>query len=400
MKAALVHDFLNQYGGAERVLEAIHELYPYSTVYTSLYDPNKLPLRMRRWDVRSFKLPRFPFAKTYTFFYPLLFENIDLSNYDLVISSSANFAKGVLTKPKTLHISYIHTPPRFLYHYPTEVNRRKIWFLKPILMPFDNLLRSWDYSAAQRPDFLITNSKETAKRIKKFYGREATVIYPPVGLEAAYFQASAEKEGSAQGVGSYFRASRENKMQNSYSERSEEEGSERSEGSYFLIVSRLAAYKRIDLAIKATNQLRIPLKIAGTGREERRLKRMAGPTVEFLGVVSDEKLPELYRNCQAFIFPGADDFGITPVEAMFFGKPVIALGKGGALETVVEGKTGKFFEQETVDALVGALESFDPSKYKAKDCIAQAKKFSKERFQKEFKKFVKEKLELGWRKEL
>lgn len=362
MKVALVHDFLNQYGGAERVLEAIHELYPYSTVYTSLYDPNKLPLRMRRWDVRSFKLPKFPLAKTYTFFYPLLFENLDLSGYDLAISSSANFAKGVLTKPRTLHISYIHTPPRFLYHYPTEVSRRKIWFLKPVLMPFDNLLRSWDYSAAQRPDFLITNSKETAKRIKKFYGREAAVIYPPVSLEAVYPQAL-----------------RENKMQAS---------------SYFLIVSRLAAYKRIDLAIKAANQLKVPLKIVGTGREERRLKRMAGPTVEFLGVVGDEKLPGLYRNCQALIFPGAEDFGITPVEAMSFGKPVIALGQGGALESVIDGKTGKFFEQETANSLVGALESFDPSGYKAKDCIAQAKKFSKERFQEKFKKFVSKKLEL------
>lgn len=363
MRIALVHDFLNQYGGAERVLEAIHELYPHSTVYTSLYDLNKLPLRMRRWDIKAFRLPRFPLAKTYTFFYPLLFEGLDLSDYDLVISSSASFAKGVLTKPETLHISYIHTPPRFLYHYPTEVSRRKLWFLRPILAPLDNLLRIWDYSAAQRPGFLVTNSKETARRIKKFYGREATVIYPPVSLRA-----------------SYFRAKRGKMMQS------------RDKESYFLIVSRLASYKRIDLAIKACGRLNLPLKIVGTGREERRLKRMAGPTVEFLGFVPDEKLPELYRNCQAFIFPGMEDSGITPVEAMFFGKPVIALGQGGALETVIEGKTGKFFEQETVDSLVEALETFNPKDYKAKDCIAQAKKFSKERFQKEFKAFVKAKL--------
>lgn len=362
MKVALVHDFLNQYGGAERVLEAIHELYPYSTVYTSLYDPTKLPLRMRNWDVRAFRLPKFPLAKTYTFFYPLLFENLDLSDYDLVISSSANFAKGVITRPKTLHISYIHTPPRFLYHYPTEVSRRRIWFLKPILAPFDNFFRLWDYIAAQRPDFLIANSKETAKRIKKFYGREAAVIYPPATLHVAKWVGLSVKPPKP------------------------------SFPNYYLVVSRLAAYKRIDLAIKAANQLKIPLKIVGAGREEQGLKRTAGPTVEFLGFVSDEKLPELYRDCRAFIFPGMEDSGITPVEAMSFGKPVIALGRGGALETVIEGKTGTFFEQETVDSLMEALKSFDPSKYKARDCIAQAKKFSKERFQKEFKTFVDAKL--------
>lgn len=364
MRVALVHDFLNQYGGAERVLEAIHELYPYSTIYTSLYDPTKLPLRMRNWDVRAFKLPKFPLAKTYTFFYPILFENLDFSQYDLVISSSANFAKGVITKPQTLHISYIHTPPRFLYHYPTEVSRRKLWFLKPVLTPLDNLLRIWDYSAAQRPDFLVTNSKETAKRIKKFYGRAATVIYPPVSLPTQ-----------------------------------PDHQTTRPPDNYYLVVSRLVSYKRIDLAVEACKRLDLPLKIVGVGREEKRLQRIAGPTIEFLGFVRDEKLPELYYNCRALIFPGAEDFGITPIEAMSFGKPVIALGEGGALETVIEGKTGTFFEQETVDSLVEVLKSFDLSKYKAKDCIAQAKKFSKERFQKEFKKFINEKLKLMPRKE-
>jgi len=365
MKVALVHDFLNQYGGAERVLEAIHELYPYSTIYTSLYDPTKLPLRLRNWDIKAFRLPRFPLAKSYTFFYPILFENLDLSQYDLVISSSSNFAKGVITKPTTPHIAYIHTPPRFLYHYPTEVNRRKIWFLKPFLAPLDNLLRIWDYAAAQRPDFLVTNSRETAKRIKKFYGREATVIYPPISLKPV---ASSQEQ----------RTSDSRLMTN----------------GYYLVVSRLVEYKRIDLAIEVANRLALPLKIVGVGREEGRLKKLAGPTVEFLGLVSDERLSELYRNCQAFIFPGMEDFGITPVEAMSFGKPVIALGEGGVLETVRPGRTGTFFAQETVESLVEALESFDPKDYKPKDCIAQAKKFSKERFQKEFRNFVNEKLKL------
>lgn len=371
MKVALVHDFLNQYGGAERVLEAIHELYPDSAVYTSLYDPVKLPLRMRNWDIRPFRLPAFggPLAKLYTFFYPILFENLDLSEYDLVISSSASFAKGVITRPGTLHVSYVHTPPRFLYHYPTETNRRRLWFLKPVLAPLDNLLRVWDFNAAQRPDFLVTNSKETKQRVKKFYGREATVIYPPVSLEASYFRA---KQG--------------NIMQ------------ERDKEPYFLIVSRLALYKRIDLAVEACVRLGLPLKIVGTGREESRLKRLAmlkskgRKVVEFLGFVGDRELAELYRSCRAFIFPGMEDFGITPIEAMSFGKPVIALGQGGALETVIEGKTGKFFDQETPESLMNALQSFDPKDYKPKDCVAQAKKFSKERFQKELREFVAEKL--------
>jgi glycosyltransferase involved in cell wall biosynthesis len=378
MKVALVHDFLNQYGGAERVLEAIHELYPYAPVYTSLYEPLKLPLRMRNWDVRPFHLPRIPFgchlSKAYTFFYPLLFENIDLSEYDLVISSTANFAKGVITRPGTPHISYIHTPPRFLYHYPTEVNRRKLWYLKPILAPLDSLLRVWDFSAAQRPDFLVTNSKETAKRVRKFYGREATVIYPPVSLSKPAGENLSGLEPSTRKVGE-------------------------STGGYFLIVSRLAAYKRIDLAIEACSRLGLPLKIVGTGREEKRLKRLATSkprgrrVVELLGFVGDGETSELYRNCRAFIFPGAEDFGITPIEAMSFGKPVIAFGEGGALETVIEGKTGTFFEQETAESLIDVLRSFDPSKYKAKDCVAQAKKFSKKRFQREFKQFIAEKME-------
>jgi len=361
LRVALVHDFLNQYGGAERVLEAIHELYPHAPVYTSLYDPLRLPLRMRNWDVRPFRLPKISLSKAYTFLYPVLFERIDLSDYDLVISSSANFAKGVITWPGTLHISYIHTPPRFLYHYPTETDRRKIRFLEPFLAPLDNLLRIWDYSAAQRPDFLVTNSKETARRIKKFYGRAAAVIYPPISLEASSRQSAAHDSQSTT-------------------------------HDYFLIVSRLASYKRVDLAIEACSRLGLPLKIVGTGREEKKLRRLAGPMIEFLGFVGDREVAELYRHCRAFILPGAEDFGITPVEAMSFGKPVIAFGEGGALETVIKGKTGTFFDQETPESLASALVSFNPSGYEAKDCIAQAKKFSKKHFQQEFGEFVRAKM--------
>ena len=357
MKVALVHDFLNQYGGAERVLEAIHEIFPYAHVYTSLHDPTKLPLRMRNWDIRPFRLPKIPlahFLKYYTAFYPFLFENLDLREYDLVISSTAFFAKGALVRPGAVHISYIHTPPRFLYHYRAETGKRELFFYRPILALLDNFFRIWDYRAARRPNFIVANSQEVAKRVKKFYGRESTVVYPPVELP----QKSEIRD-----------------------QRSEKE-------FYYLVVSRLLSYKRIDLAIKAANELKVPLRIVGTGKEEARLRRMAGPTVEFLGFVSDDKLSDVYSGCQALIFPTDEDFGIVPVEAMSFGKPVLAFAKGGALETVLAGKTGEFFREETTASLVEAWKSFDPSKYKAKDCIVQAKRFSKDRFQKEFRAFV------------
>jgi glycosyltransferase involved in cell wall biosynthesis len=360
MKVALVHDFLNQYGGAERVLEAIHEIYPYSHVYTSLYDSKKLPLRMKNWDIRPFRLPKTPithFLKYYTAFYPLLWERVDLSDYDLVISSSSNFAKGVLTASRTLHISYIHTPPRFLYHYERETARRDLFIYKPVLAVLDNYFRILDYNAAYRPDFLVANSEEVAGRIKKFYGRKATVIYPPVDLPRGFRKRGKNKEEK-----------------------------------YYLIVSRLGVYKRVDLAIAAANKLKIPLKIVGTGKEEERLRRMAGSTIEFLGFVSDKRLSDIYYNCEALVFPTDEDFGIVPIEAMFFGKPVLALAKGGALETVVPGKTGEFFQESTVDSLVEAWRRFDPSKYKPSACRAQARKFSKERFKKEFSSFVDTKL--------
>ncbi|MDP2734774.1 MAG: glycosyltransferase, partial [bacterium] len=223
MKVALVHDFLNQYGGAERVLESIHEIYPYSHIYTSLHDSTKLPLRMRNWDIRPFQLPKLPlthFMKYYTAFYPFLFESLDLSEYDLVISSTAFFAKGIRLKPGATHISYIHTPPRYLYHYPAETGRREKWLYRPFLAVLDNFFRIWDYHAAQRPDFLIANSKQVAGRIKKFYRRDAAVIYPPVELPK--------------------------KPQPRPGKRGEK---------YYLMVSRLLSYKRIDLAIQAANEL-------------------------------------------------------------------------------------------------------------------------------------------------
>ena len=381
MKIALVHDFLTQFGGAERVLCAIHDIWPEAPVYTSIVDYKVIPMwsgGFGGWDIRTSCLDSFAparwFTKYFTFLVPLAFEQFDLDEYDVVISSSANFAKGVITHPHQLHICYCHTPPRFLYNYPTETNKRSHWFWGPILRPLDNYLRIWDYSAAQRVDYFIANSKTVAARIKKFYGEKAKVIYPSVDIRMT--------------------PNRNSPNESEYSDKL----------GYYLVVGRLSKYKNVDLAIGASNRLKFLLKVVGTGREEKRLRKIAGLTVQFLGSVSDEKLEELYRNCQAVIFPVQDeDFGIVPVEAMSFGKPVIALRSGGVVESVVEGKTGVFFDspaspakrggrgEPTVDSLVSVLQHFDTTSYKSSDCREQAKKFSKERFQGELKEFVESK---------
>lgn len=360
MKVAIVHDFLNQYGGAERVVEAFKDVFPDAPVYTSIFEPHKLSERMREWEVITPKTDVFPFfnrlSKYYTFLLPLMFENFHLQEYDVILSSTAHFAKGVLTRPDQMHICYCHTPPRFLYHYETEINRRKKILYKPILLFLDHYLRVWDYLAAQRVNYFITNSINTKKRIGKFYRRDAVVIYPPVSLDKKRM-----------------------------------EDIRKNKGEYLLIVSRLAAYKRIDLAIEACNKLNKKLIIVGTGKEEKRLSAIAGESIEFKGEVPDDVLAEYYYNCQGVIFPGEDDFGIVPIEAMFFGKPVIAYKKGGVLESIIPGKTGEFFEEQTVESLASVLEKFNYQKYNTGECLKQAEKFSKQRFQKEIKSFVEEK---------
>ena len=375
MKVALIHDFLKEYGGAERVLEAMHEIWPQAPVFTSFYLPNKMPDSFKSWDIRVSKIQKIPviskISKIFTFFYPFVFESMDVREYDVVISSTASFAKGVITKPNQLHICYCHTVPRFLYGYPSETSRRKIWFLKPVLAVLDFFLRVWDHSAAQRVDEFVVNSDEVGKRVAKFYRKAATIIYPPVDV---------------------------NRFQLSTNSRQPAVSSERSADSYYLIVSRLSAYKNIDLAILACQKLGEKLKIVGTGREEERLKKLAVSNqpsavskIDFLGMISDEELVEYYQNCKAVIFAGEDDFGIVPVEAAACGKPVIALAVGGALETIIQHTTGEFFTKPTVESLVGVLEHFEPGKYRPENCRKQAEKFSKEKFIADFANFVEKK---------
>ncbi len=403
MRVALVHDYLTEYGGAERVLEAVHELYPDAPIYTSLFDEEKFKVQSSKFKVavQSSKLQKFPFvrwlSKQYTFFYPLVFEQFDLREYDVIISDGTIWSKGVLTTPDQLHIHYCHTPARFLYHYPAESSRRDVWYYRPVVRVLDHYLRIWDFESAQRPDYIIANSKNTARRIKKFWRREATVIYPPVGVISENSENGSEQLRKL----SEPDGQKNQKIRNSDAlthRRSDAPSCSEFSGSpYYLVVSRLSAYKNVDLAIGACNQLRLPLVVVGTGREEERLKAIAGENIKFLGFVKDPELSELYKDCKALIFPvSEEDFGMVPVEAMGFGKPVIALsgveGRGGGVgETVVEGKTGMFFNEPTVESLVKAIEQFNHLTINPEDCIQQAAKFSKERFQQQFKSFVEEK---------
>lgn len=368
MKIALVHDYLKEYGGAERVLEALHEIWPKAPIFTTVYIPSYLgphQKRLAKWDVRPSILQQIPFKEKllspFRLIAPIIFKLMDFSKYDVVIVSAAGTYTSpnlIKTKPGAVHFCYCHTPPRYLYGYPTAAPWDKVLWRR-ILKVFGQIpmhfLRIIDFRAAQKVDFFIANSQNTAQRIQKFYRREATVIYAPVEVNLKPTTIN------------------------------------RQSPSYFLAGGRLARPKRVDLAILACNKLKLPLKVFGrafAGYEEE-LKKMAGIKVEFLGEVTDEEKTKLLAGCRAYLFPAEEeDFGISPVEAMAAGRPVIALRQGGVLESVIEGKTGEFFDQPTVESLARVLKNFKPGKYNPEDCRQQAQKFSKERFKKEIKEFI------------
>jgi glycosyltransferase involved in cell wall biosynthesis len=362
MKVALVHDYLREYGGAERVLEVLHEIFPGAPVYTAYYNPEGLGInaeRIKKWDIRPSWFQHMPFGNKllspFRIFARKMFESFDLSEYDLVISSSSatHLSKSVLTKPKTLHLSYIHTPPRFLYGYTTSFNYKKHWYTRIGGEIINHFMRIDDFEVSQRPDILIANSKNIAGRIKKFYRRDSVVIFPPIDIS----EFNLKKQKS----------------------------------EYFLALNRLVRGKGTEVIIEACTKLNLPLKVVGTGPEMEDLKKIAGKNVEFLGFVTDRERVKLYSEAKALIVASEDeDFGITPVEAQAAGAPVIAVRAGGFMETVVPGKTGEFFDEATVESLTKVMENFDPKKYKPEDCRKQAEKFSKENFKKEILKLVEE----------
>lgn len=359
MRVALVHDYLNQYGGAEKVLEAFLEIFPNAPIYTILYDKKIVDKFFSNKKIKTSFLQKIPFIKKHHRLFPplmpLAVEKLDLSDYDLVLSDSAAFGKGVITRPNTLHICYCHTPIRYAWDdshkYIREFSMKK--FAKFFVPIFMNYLRLWDREAAYRVDKFICNSQFVAQRIKKYYKQEAEVIYPPVNIKNFGVVEFVENEKP-----------------------------------YFLMVGRLLPYKRFDMAIEAFNKLELPLKIIGSGPEMKKLKKMANWNIEFLGEKNNEELKKYYQECQALIFPQEEDFGIVALEAMACGRPVIAYKGGGALESVIGGKTGMFFEEQTVESLVEAVKSFDASKFNSKIIYQHALKFDKENFKQKIKDFI------------
>lgn len=360
MKTALVHDWLNQLGGAEDVLEALVALYPTAPLYTSLYWRDKMPPHWQKWDIRLSFIDRLPWARQkqqlYFPLYPFAFEQFDFSAYDLVISNKSGFCHGIITGPETLHICYCLTPTRYVWRYHQYAQQENLgravrWGLSPFL----TFLRLWDRLAADRVDHFIAISEVVRQRIAKIYHRDSTIIYPPV--EMSRF-APASKVGD-----------------------------------YYLIVGRLVPYRRIDVLIEAFNRLQRPLLIAGTGRDRERLEALAGPTIQFLGYVPDADLPDLMARCRAFMFPGEEDFGIAPIQAMAAGRPVIAYAAGGALDTVIPGQTGALFAEQSVEAIIQAVESFDTDSLNPSDIRRFAEQFDTAVFRQKMTQFVTEKLE-------
>lgn len=346
MKVALVYDRVNKWGGAEGVLLALHKIFPDAPLYTSVYSAEKAPWA-KVFNVKTSFLQKFPFSSHHELYAPLMpfaFESFNFDKYDLVISVTSESAKGIITKPETVHVSYLLTPTRYLWSGYREYFRND-WF-RYLSYPIVLYLRFWDKIAAQRPDKIIAISQEVRSRIKKYYHLDSTVVYPPVMI------------GSR-------------KISNPATE-------------YYLVVSRLVPYKRVDIAIKAFNKLLLPLKIVGTGSEQGRLKQMAKPNIEFLGHLTEAELLRYYQGCKCLIFCGKEDFGLTILEANSFGKPVIAYKAGGALETVDNGKTGIFFDKANPQSLEQAVRKFGKMSFNSKTCIEKAEEFSFRNFKNNF----------------
>lgn len=353
MKVAIVHDWLNQSGGAERVLTEIHRLYPSAPVHAIVYDAHRAPAEMRSWDIRPSFLQRVPFARrkhqAFLPLMPLAVEQFDLSGFDLVISTSSACAKGVITQPGATHVCYCHTPFRYIWDHYHEYTRGLR--ARALIAPVAHWLRVWDQLSAARVDHFVANSNWIASRIRSYYRRESEVIHPPVDVDRFQPTRSAPED-------------------------------------FYLVVSRFVSYKRIDLAIQAANRLGRRLVVVGDGPNRRRLEALAGPTVEFLGLRSDAEVADLYARCRAFLFPAWEDFGIAPVEAQAAGRPVIAFGRGGALDTVIDGVTGIFFDEQTVESLIEAMERAERMEFDPGACRANAEGFDAQEFRRRFQSAV------------
>ena len=379
MKVAIVHDQLREFGGAERVLVALKKIYPQADIFTTTFDLNSLGIHkelIKNWKVNVSWFGKIPFLNRFyspfRFLTPLIWESFNFDKYDLVISSSGSWmSKGIKTNKPTIHISYIHHPPRYLYGYETAIEWQKYFLIKIYGYIVNHFLRIWDFTSSQRADYLIANSEETKRRIEKFYRRDAVVIYPPVNIpDSKLFKTIY------------------NNLQPFKTD-------------YFLTVSRLARVKHIDVLIKAANLAKFNLKIVGSGRDFERLKQTAGPTVEFLGNLSDQELKKTYLNAKAFLFASKDEeFGIAPVEAMGYALPVIAFRSGGLPEYLIDDKNGCLFDHLDENSLVEKVKKFESLKVEKlkkmrKEARKTAERFSEKIFKENILNFVNSKTNAG-----
>jgi len=349
-KVALVVEELTQLGGAERLLDYFLELFPKAPVFTLVWDQEKTLHHYDKFDIRPSFLQKMPWGikryKWYLALMPKAIESFDLRDYEIVLSITSALVKGIKTTPKQLHICYCNTPTRWLWSDSQSYLRTAPipFFARPFMPALMKYLRRWDLKAAKRPDYFIANSENVRKRIKKYYGRDSEPIFVPV--DSKQFKVSQEK------------------------------------GEYFLIVSRIEPYKKVELAIETFKKNKLPLKIVGSGTKFQALKKDLPQNIQLVGRVSDEKLAKIYQQSLATIFPQEEDAGIVPLESMAAGRPVIAFAKGGALETIIEGKTGIFFEHQTVANLAQAIEKFQKTKFNPRFIRAQAEKFDQALFKK------------------
>jgi glycosyltransferase involved in cell wall biosynthesis len=356
MRVALIHDHLTQNGGAERVLEALQAMWPQAPTFTLLYDTRTMDETFGHRDIRPSFLQRMPLALSRPRWYlplmPVATEGYDLQDFDVIISSSSSFSKGVITPGHAIHLCYCHTPTRYLWSdthsYIRDLRMPRI--VKTALPPLLNHLRVWDHHAAQRVDGFIANSETVRRRIDKYYQRESDVIHPPVDIDQFHIS----------------RASKD----------------------YYLIGGRLVSYKRYDLVIRAFNQLRLPLKVFGSGPEEMRLRKIAGPNVTFLGRVSNEERARLFADAVAFLNPQEEDFGITPVESMAAGRPVIAYRRGGATETVIDSVTGILFEEQSWEEIAASVLQLSEMRFDPVRIRRHAEQFSLQNFHLKMRKQV------------